>query len=74
MLIRHVENHNLQHKKDVDEILHVEVFHGSKRALAYVQVCAGYLYCLLAVGEGVSCFSQKLVCGSCWTCSPRLCY
>ena len=34
-------------KEDVDEILRVEVSHGSTRPLNVCKVCAGYIYCLL---------------------------
>lgn len=79
MLIRHVANHvansqSLRQKRCcTDEILHVEVFHGSTRALTVCKVCGGCIYRLLAVGEAVRCFFQKLECGLCWTCNPTLC-
>ena len=47
LLAKHVEIHSLKHKKDVVEILRVEVSHGSTRPLDVCKVCAGCIYCLL---------------------------
>ena len=47
LFAKHIEIHNLKHKKDVDEILRVEVSHGSTCPLNVCKVCAEYIYCLL---------------------------
>ena len=53
--------HNLWHKKDVVEILHVEVSHGSTRPLDVCKVCAGCIYCLLKqLWNIVCCFVRSL--------------
>ena len=64
LLAKHVEIHSLKHKKDVVEILRVEVSHGSTRPLDVCKVCAGCIYCLLKqLVKHCMLLRQKLTCG-----------